>query len=253
MEIILITTGLVCIISAIIGGGLEAFNIKVPSIISSIKRQILLAVFGIGILAFGIFKESEKKIDKEVDKPDKPTATEILFYKDADGDGFGNKSVSRSSAMQPENYVRDSSDDDDNNPYLYSSRTAAKYYADVDSDGFGDRNKSKAANKMPEGYVRNNSDCDDSDRRINAQQTAWFEVPGHSGSFDFNCDAVVSRENEKIYSQTIVRDHTVSPVRETVQHKEGWKDIVPDCGQRAAYIAIENGRPVTRIRTQRCK
>jgi hypothetical protein len=64
MATIFITTGLVCIITAIVGGGLEAFNIKIPTIISSIKRQILLAIFGIGSLIFGIIRESPKPNEK---------------------------------------------------------------------------------------------------------------------------------------------------------------------------------------------
>jgi hypothetical protein len=48
METTLIYTGIACIIAAIIGGGLKAFQIEMP-VFSSIKRQIALGIFG-GIL-----------------------------------------------------------------------------------------------------------------------------------------------------------------------------------------------------------
>jgi len=49
-----LTLGLVCITAAIVGGGLKAFKIEVP-VIASVKRQLLLAGFGIVLLAgFGV-------------------------------------------------------------------------------------------------------------------------------------------------------------------------------------------------------
>jgi len=42
----LITIGIVCIIAAIVGGGLSAFQIEIP-VLSSLKRQIILGVFGL--------------------------------------------------------------------------------------------------------------------------------------------------------------------------------------------------------------
>jgi hypothetical protein len=49
MTTILITTGLACIIAAIVGGGLKAFNIEVPALHST-TRQIMLAIFGVALL-----------------------------------------------------------------------------------------------------------------------------------------------------------------------------------------------------------
>lgn len=54
MTATLLTTGLACVIAAIVGGGLNAFGIKVP-IIKSFKRQVMLAGFGVCLLGAAFF------------------------------------------------------------------------------------------------------------------------------------------------------------------------------------------------------
>ncbi len=51
METIFLTAGIVCVVGAIIGGGLKAFGIDLPFFTSN-KRQAVLAIFGV-ILIFG--------------------------------------------------------------------------------------------------------------------------------------------------------------------------------------------------------
>lgn len=65
----LLTTGLLCVIAAIIGGGIEALGGKVP-VIESLKRQIALGVFGI-ILLLGAWLSSSSSSQKFVN----PSAT----------------------------------------------------------------------------------------------------------------------------------------------------------------------------------
>jgi hypothetical protein len=52
MQSTLITTGVVCIIAAIVGGGLKALGIEVPKL-DSFARQALLGIFGIGLVVAG--------------------------------------------------------------------------------------------------------------------------------------------------------------------------------------------------------
>ena len=61
MTTTLLTAGLVCIIAAIIGGGLTAFGIKMP-IVQSAKRQAVLALFGFFLLgaAYQISREDKQ-------------------------------------------------------------------------------------------------------------------------------------------------------------------------------------------------
>ena len=50
MNTVLLSAGVACVIAAVVGGGLKAFNVDVP-VISSLLRQGLLFVVGLGFLA----------------------------------------------------------------------------------------------------------------------------------------------------------------------------------------------------------
>ena len=115
----------------------------------------------------------------------------VSYYKDADGDGFGDATQSVSDCSPPAGYVTDNSDcddtkllyaDSDGDGYGAGSPVACgvnnntdcndadgtvhspqTYYADNDGDGFGDPNNSTTvcSSTAPSGYVTDNSDCDD--------------------------------------------------------------------------------------------
>lgn len=53
METTLLTVGLVCVIAAIVGGGLRAFQIELPGI-ASVRRQALLGGFGILLIVLAL-------------------------------------------------------------------------------------------------------------------------------------------------------------------------------------------------------
>jgi hypothetical protein len=117
----------------------------------------------------------------------------IIYYADADGDGFGdpNNTTSVCTATPPADYVADNSDCDDTK-LLYtdadgdgygagdpvacgvpnntdcndadgSVHAPITYFKDGDGDGFGDANSttSVCAATPPSGYVSNSTDCDD--------------------------------------------------------------------------------------------
>jgi hypothetical protein len=50
MNTVLLSAGAACVIAAVVGGGLKAFEIEVP-VISNFGRQVLLFVVGLGFLA----------------------------------------------------------------------------------------------------------------------------------------------------------------------------------------------------------
>ncbi|MDX6447316.1 MAG: hypothetical protein QOH71_4390, partial [Blastocatellia bacterium] len=83
------------------------------------------------------------------------------FYQDADGDGFGNPSVSVQACAAPTGYVTNNTDCNDGDSSVHSPIT---YYLDADGDGFGNPNSSTTvcSSTPPAGYVANNADCDDS-------------------------------------------------------------------------------------------
>jgi hypothetical protein len=110
--------------------------------------------------------------------------TSIQFYRDADGDGFGNHALSITACAAPSGYVSNNTDCNDNDA---ASRPGAAevcdakdndcdgqadegvgsvYYRDNDTDGFGHLSISITSCVQPAGYVSNNTDCNDSDATV---------------------------------------------------------------------------------------
>jgi Concanavalin A-like lectin/glucanases superfamily/Secretion system C-terminal sorting domain/Putative metal-binding motif/Fibronectin type III domain len=113
------------------------------------------------------------------------SSTLYTFYKDADGDGFGDPSVSAQSCELPPTYVTNTLDCDDTKASVYPDApeicdgldnncngsidegVTTTYYADADSDGFGNPSVSIQACNQSQGYVTNNTDCDDTRANVN--------------------------------------------------------------------------------------
>jgi hypothetical protein len=127
----------------------------------------------------------------------------VTYYQDADGDGFGNSSVSTLSCTPVVGYVTVSGDCNDASNTVYPGATEIcdgidndcnaliddggdlTYYLDADGDGFGDPLISVLACVPPLGYVLNDTDCDDSNQNVNPGAT---EV---CNGIDDNCDGNV--------------------------------------------------------------
>jgi hypothetical protein len=102
------------------------------------------------------------------------------YYRDADGDGYGNSALSTQACSQPVGYVLNSTDCNDSNATNHPGRAETcdgqdnncnsvadegvqtTYYRDLDVDGFGNAASTIAACSQPGGYVANNTDCNDS-------------------------------------------------------------------------------------------
>ena len=103
------------------------------------------------------------------------------WYADADGDGYGNTSVTQDACDAPTGFVSNAADCNDGDAAVNpggaetcdgvdqdcngaiddNASDTSTWYADADGDGLGDATVSQAACDAPLGYVADNTDCDD--------------------------------------------------------------------------------------------
>lgn len=133
------------------------------------------------------------------------------WYRDADGDGYGNPNSTWEACSVPVGYVANDRDCNDTNSDIKpfgievcdqanadedcdgsaddadSSVTGQPvYYQDADGDGFGDSSQRRATCETPAGYVQNSTDCNDANASI---KPGAAEV---CDTVDNNCDGVVN-------------------------------------------------------------
>ena len=73
-----------------------------------------------------------------------------LYYADSDSDGYGNVASSLLACTQPDGYVANPNDCNDESSAL---SPATIWYADADTDGFGDSVTTATQCLQPAGYV----------------------------------------------------------------------------------------------------
>jgi len=135
--------------------------------------------------------------------------TDYTYYFDSDKDGFGDQLNSVDSCQQPDGYVANDLDCNDDDPGINPDAseicdgvdnncngqnneglTFMTYYLDSDDDGFGDPLNSVDSCQQPDGYVANDLDCNDSDPGINPN------IPEVCNGIDDNCNGGIDDELE---------------------------------------------------------
>ncbi|MFH1467067.1 MAG: MopE-related protein [Pseudomonadota bacterium] len=128
------------------------------------------------------------------------------WYRDGDGDGYGDPAVSAAGCDQPSGYLAEAGDCDDSDPEIHPGATercdgvdddcdgtvdeadaadALTWYADADGDGYGDAGVTTTACAAPTGFVADLTDCDDGAAAVNPGATELCD------GVDDDCDGVV--------------------------------------------------------------
>ena len=123
-----------------------------------------------------------------------------IWYADADSDLYGDPNTPTGACTQPNGYVSNTDDCDDQNPTVYlgapetcngvdnncsgdelDASDVSTWYADTDSDLYGDPNTPTGACTQPIGFVSNSDDCDDQSPSV------YLGAPETCNGVDNNC------------------------------------------------------------------
>jgi hypothetical protein len=156
---------------------------------------------------------ADNDCDGLIDDADPGVTGTSTWYRDQDGDGYGDVTRSAAACGAPAGYIADHSDCDDYDNAVHPGASevcdgadndcdglvddddsgvagTSTFYADSDGDGYGDPGSSVVACSAPTGHVANSNDCYDGNADANPTQSGYFEVDRGDGSFDYDCSGV---------------------------------------------------------------
>jgi len=172
------------------------------------------------------------------------------WYRDADGDSYGNASSTTRACTQPSGYVSNSTDCDDTRSTIYpgASETCDGYdndcdgatdesggstwYRDADGDGYGTSTSTTVSCSAPSGYVSNSSDCNDSDAAISPAD------PEICNSVDDDCDGSTDESGGSTWYADADSDGygEAASTRVSCSMPTGYVSNSTDCNDRSSTV-----------------
>ncbi|MCO4748193.1 MAG: matrixin family metalloprotease [Proteobacteria bacterium] len=205
--------------------------------------------------------ESCNNIDDDCDNvTDEDAGDQSTWYFDKDGDGYGNPNRTEFGCAQPDDYVANALDCNDETALMAPNLTEAcdsldndcdntvdedgtnprTFYLDADGDGHGVQNSTTQACAEPSGYSRTFGDCNDSDAGIHPDAQEICD----DNNVDEDCDGAADNQDLSVTGTTRVyrdRDHDDYGNDDEFFDRCDWSDIdfTPvggDCNDRASGI-----------------
>ena len=163
-------------------------------------------------------------IDDDCDNQVDEGTANTTYYKDGDGDGYGNASISTLACVAPTGYVSNNTDcndasasihpgatelcngvDDNCNGQIDEGASNNTFYKDADADGYGNPNISTQACTAPIGFVTNNTDCNDGRASVHPGATELCN------GVDDDCDGQVDEGVKSTFYRDADRDGYGNP------------------------------------------
>ncbi len=137
---------------------------------------------------------------------------QTTYYRDMDGDGFGNPSNTTMDCSLPTGYVTNSTDCDDNDALEFPGQV---WYADTDNDGYSNGSTQTqclrpVGYKVPAELTATAGDCNDSNNAINPAATESCD------GIDNNCDGSTDEGVQTTYYRDMDGDGFGNPTNTTM-------------------------------------
>ncbi|MBX2928198.1 MAG: T9SS type A sorting domain-containing protein [Saprospiraceae bacterium] len=143
------------------------------------------------------------------------------YYRDMDGDGFGDPANTTMACSVPMGYVTNNTDCDDNDPLEFPGQV---WYADVDNDGYSSGTTltqclRPAGYKVPAELTATTGDCNDNNPDINPAATEICD------GIDNDCDGMTDVEDPDLMSEPLEMS---CPATQTLQLNSTCSATLPD-------------------------